>query len=166
MASPKLQPLTQSPAFKYLRVLEPGAWSEYLRGASFLGFSRGLLVYNWSNAKPSAPAEPVSADKPFRIFVELTRPSVRGFWRELFTIALVIVLVAVVLDDISDVQARLNDLVAAVATSWEWLLGAFGVATLLSWLVKLPSWTADRFLGLCRIVRAVEKSLLALTQRH
>jgi hypothetical protein len=64
---------TQNPQPHYVRVLEGGAWKDYLeRVPEFLGGRSKLIVY-YQRGEGSAADGRISVEKPFRAFLGLTR---------------------------------------------------------------------------------------------
>jgi hypothetical protein len=70
IAPAKYQIATTSPEAKYLRILEAGAWRDYLSGAAYLTLRSEMLVYYWrekpagrhvENAATTSPGTPISA---------------------------------------------------------------------------------------------------------
>lgn len=168
MASPQLQLVARSPEFKYLRTLEPRAWTKYLHGAYHRGPVRGLLVYYWrysSTTVPAAtamPARPINADEPFRVFLDFNRVTSNAWWAQILRIIIAVMvsllLIRLVQNTAID-QLRLTDI--KVRT----ILQVLGVGTALSVLAaieKVRLWTADRFLGPRLWVRKIERRLLAI----
>lgn len=52
----KYQIATTSPQWKYLRLLEPGAWRSYLRGTAYLSLRSAMVVHYWRQ-KPDKTEE-------------------------------------------------------------------------------------------------------------
>lgn len=92
-----------SPSLHYVRLLEPGQWGSYLRGARYRGRISGLRVHYWrhpvSSSHPSSPSlsepsqsetpgvvaanratTPVTIDDPFRVFLDLSRDVATPSW--------------------------------------------------------------------------------------
>ena len=97
MASPKLQLAAHSPTFKYLRILEYGAWRRYLKGAHHAGLVRGLLVYYWRH--PSGPSVgeargngkrgAINSDNPYRdLLLDFNRNASGTWWMQIVRIIL------------------------------------------------------------------------------
>lgn len=59
IAPAKYQVTTTSPQSKYLRLLEAGAWRQYLRGTAYLWLRGAMVVYYWRHKPDSATAQPV-----------------------------------------------------------------------------------------------------------
>lgn len=165
MAPPKLQATVHSPQFKYLRVLEPGAWSEYLRGASYLGFARGLLVYYWKHpleSQSESQKESVSADNPFRVFVELYRRPTRSVTGDL-VLLVASVLVALFLADTGWKAIRDVEMPDFISTeTLVTILSLVGISVL-SVVGKIRRWVTLHFLPVRRALRRIERGLLSLT---
>jgi hypothetical protein len=65
IAPAKYQVATTSPQSKYLRMLETGAWRQYLRGTAYLWLRGAMVVYYWRHKPESSTAE--QAANPLRI---------------------------------------------------------------------------------------------------
>lgn len=54
----KYQVTTTSPQLKYLRMLEAGAWRQYLRGTAYLWLRGAMVVYYWRHKPDREAAQP------------------------------------------------------------------------------------------------------------
>ncbi|MEY4508185.1 MAG: hypothetical protein RLZZ450_307 [Pseudomonadota bacterium] len=121
------------PAFQYVRLLEGRKWADYLAG---LKSSRKMIVYYWRH---TAPAVPVTVEKPFRGFLHLTDSYRRQVVRERIVLACLISIATVAL-------ARGAPHLAVMAlsiwnqvplSSWLWALaGVIGVVVLKDIVLK------------------------------
>lgn len=67
-----------SPTVKYVRLLEPGAWRDYLKGAAYRRTRERLVVYHFSG-------ERIHPDSPFRVYADFRgsvplAPWLRWLW--------------------------------------------------------------------------------------
>ena len=190
MAPAHLQPTSHSPEFRYLRVLEPGAWRTYLEGAAYSRFNRGVLVYYWRYASKrtttpapqnsavslnvhtsisdsaargssSSGSEPISADNPFRVFIELHRPHSQRWLIPKFILAVLIA--ASILRFTPSTIPELS-LPSLSSTQILTILGLFGIPAVFAGVQRLRRWSRNRLLAQRRRLRVLERGLLNLTR--
>ena len=165
MVSPRLDPVSSSPDFKK-RTLETGAWRDYLRGSSYFGLSKGLVVYSCKHPRNSGSpaARNISADNPYRIYLSLSRATNRTWTADVLRTAFGVLLAFLLVGGLSDTGRLLGIFSGIGAAQLYAALSLIGVSTFFGALAKVRSWAATRFLAIRKRLRAVERILLKLTQ--
>ena len=165
MAPEAYQLANRSPEPKYMRVLEPHAWRQYNDGADYRRTQSRYLVYSWRNGLNSAgEADPVSQDRPFRVFADFNRSIFASPW-------LAILLAAVILAfgvSIGEFFLWLWGLRQSHHVRWDVILRFSGLATLTGILAstkRLASFFTGRAITLRSYLRVAERFLLRKVYR-
>lgn len=161
-----LRPALANPDLAYVRTLESGAWTEYLKGAPHLGRADGLVVHYWKHVSPArdgtgtgTPPGAITADNPFRGFLDVERPSAaHGWWfYARVAIAVLIALLAAGpgLDLVRDVD------LPSPSLSWFKLLVGTTVVGIVAAIALLTHQIQTRARRIRLIIRTVERWVLA-----
>jgi hypothetical protein len=172
MASPLLQLGVCSPEVKYLRTLEPRAWSTYLRGAQHRGRVRGLVVYYWkypgsstSGGSSSAVPSVINSDRPFRVYLDLNRIASSVWWAQVGRIIIGVAIALLLISVLGSGSVNAPDLQNLDwVTAVQLLLGG-ALVSWLSTLERLRSWSAGRFLKPRLWWRRLERRILAFSAK-
>lgn len=172
MAPPSLQVASHSPDFKYLRILEPGAWKHYLRGAHHIGGVRGLLVYYWrypaismspdKQAQGTLPSSsPISINNPYRVFLDFNRAASGVWWMQVLRITVGVFLALLIFRAVSDFSVADLSRLSEVAW-WQWITVVVGgsLVAVTTAISKLRRLAANKFLYPRRLIRAIERAVL------
>jgi hypothetical protein len=169
MAPPRLQPGAYSPQFTYLRVLEPGAWRTYLGGMSYFRKNSGFLVYYWKRtsspdvqskrANSALGGRPITAENPFRVFLDLHQAPTLGRWQVLRVFIGVLLAIGAIniVDFLPPVDKFTPHLSSGALIA---VLSFLGVSAFASALKKVRGWFASRFIGPRRWARSFERFIL------
>ncbi len=84
----RMQMRVASPATRHIRILEGHAWERYLGRTTDLLRRDKLVIYYW---RPD-PEEPVTRDRPFRAFLDLSSEQSLGSIRQLSALFLIVLI--------------------------------------------------------------------------
>lgn len=159
MAPSRLRPTNVSPVPKHIRTLEPGAWTDYLKGAAAREWpARDLLVYGWHHK--SEVRHFITKDDPFRVFLALNRPAGTPAWLSVSYAALGFALVWAVLamsGPISELSLKNLD-----AKSWLSLAGVGSLTAGWALLQRMRPYLSDRARRSRQFLRRIERFFLSL----
>ncbi len=169
MAPAHLNLLTTSPVMRYVRVLEPGAWKRYLESAAYSRENRGVLVYYWRYAKTRTEGAqevpvPISADNPFRVFVQFGQQHSHRW--TLLKFVLAFLLGTAILKYAPFIPTLIGSIPVPSTAQLLTLLGLFGVPAVLAAIGRTRRALANGLLYPRKKLRALERTLLATTSRR
>lgn len=159
MAPGRYSPTNVSPEPKHIRTLEPGAWTDYLRGAAgWQWVASNLLVYAWSRRARSGTSPAITRDNPFRVFLAVNRPAARPGWLSIGYAAVGFALVWTLMSISGSVAAVVVNNVNISS-----VLGLIGITTILGFLSLVQRARpifSDRARRLRLWLRRIERSIL------
>lgn len=157
MAPGSMSPTNVSPPPKHIRTLEPGAWTNYLKGAaSWEWMARDLLVYGWH--RPEKQDRPITEDDPLRVFLAVNRSASRPGWLSIVHSAVGVAVAWVVLSGagyLSHIPVNGIDGHAILA-----ILGIGSLMALWTLVQRLRPFFSDRARKPRQSVRRIERFFL------
>jgi len=156
MAPERLCPTNVGPTPKHIRTLEPGAWSDYLKGAaSWQWMAKGLLVYGWHHRIDEGP---ITKDNPLRVFLALNRPARRPGWLSVAYAAVGFMIASAIISLGQSVTPQIG------SASLLSVMGIIGIGSIMG-LASLARWLTPLFVDHALVprlfLRRIERFFLA-----